>query len=62
MCTRFYTPVFTRADLRECSEVLEAWDLGVASMKPGERSIFTVHPSLAFGEEGAGEEPVLVPV
>eukprot|EP00439_Symbiodinium_sp_Y106_P040171 s5365_g4.t3 len=37
-------------------QVLEAWDLGVATMKPGERSVFTVHPSLAFGEEGAGEE------
>ena len=44
------------SEARSNAEVLEAWDLGVATMKPGERSVFTVHPSLAFGEEGAGEE------
>lgn len=38
-------------------EVLEAWDLGVASMEFGERSLFIAHHSLAYGEEGAGDIP-----
>mmetsp|Transcript_82357 Transcript_82357/g.142822 ORF Transcript_82357/g.142822 Transcript_82357/m.142822 type:complete len:487 (-) Transcript_82357:76-1536(-) len=37
-------------------DVLEAWDLGVATMRPGERSEFTAAPDLAFGEDGDGEE------
>lgn len=37
-------------------DVLEAWDLGVVTMRPGETSEFTVDPSLAYGEEGAGDE------
>ena len=38
-------------------EVLDAWDIGVAGMRPGERSNFVVHHSLAYGEEGAGDIP-----
>lgn len=37
-------------------DVLEAWDYGVATMRPGERSEFTVAPDLAFGEDGDGDE------
>lgn len=37
-------------------DVLEAWDRGVATMRPGELSEFIVDPSLAYGEEGAGDE------
>lgn len=40
-------------------DVLEALDLAVATMRPGERSRFQVHHSLAYGEEGAGEIPGL---
>ena len=38
-------------------EVLEAFDLAVATMRRGEKSRFLVHHSLAYGEEGAGEIP-----
>ena len=38
-------------------EVLEAWDLAVATMQIGERSSFIAHHSLTYGEEGAGEIP-----
>mmetsp|Transcript_75815 Transcript_75815/g.214355 ORF Transcript_75815/g.214355 Transcript_75815/m.214355 type:complete len:474 (+) Transcript_75815:122-1543(+) len=37
-------------------DVLEAWDLGVATMRPGEASEFTVDASLAYGEDGAGDD------
>lgn len=37
-------------------DVLEAWDIGVATMRPGEKSEFTVGPDLAYGEDGAGDD------
>lgn len=33
-------------------EVIKGWDEGVATMKKGERAIFTVPPDLAYGELG----------
>lgn len=35
-------------------EVIKGWDIGVASMKVGERAIFTIKPEYAYGECGAG--------
>jgi len=35
-------------------EVIKGWDVGVATMKVGERSLFTIAPSYAYGEKGAG--------
>ncbi|KAK3405356.1 hypothetical protein EUGRSUZ_K01672 [Eucalyptus grandis] len=43
--------------LGQC-EVIEGWDEGVATMKKGERAIFTIPPNLAYGESGS---PPLVP-
>ena len=37
-------------------DVLEAWNLAITTMKPGERSAFLAHHSLTYGEDGAGEE------
>jgi len=37
-------------------DVLEAWNLAITTMKPGERSTFLAHHSLTYGEDGAGEE------
>lgn len=37
-------------------QVLEAWDVGVATMKPGEKSKFIVDSSLAYGDDGAGDD------
>jgi len=37
-------------------EVIKGWDLGVASMKLGEKSVFTIHPDLGYGEGGSGEK------
>ncbi|KAJ6408419.1 hypothetical protein OIU84_011684 [Salix udensis] len=39
-------------------EVIKGWDEGVATMKSGERAIFTVPPNLAYGEAGS---PPLIP-
>jgi len=39
-------------------EVIKGWDEGVATMKNGERAIFTVPPNLAYGEAGS---PPLIP-
>ena len=36
--------------------MLEAWDLGVATMRPGERAEFVADASLAYGEDGAGDD------
>ncbi|KAF8007090.1 hypothetical protein BT93_K1173 [Corymbia citriodora subsp. variegata] len=43
--------------LGQC-EVIKGWDEGVATMKRGERAIFTIPPNLAYGEVGS---PPLVP-
>lgn len=34
-------------------EVIKGWDEGVATMKKGERAIFTVPPDLAYGQLGS---------
>ncbi|KAJ9437575.1 FK506-binding protein 59 [Diplonema papillatum] len=34
------------------SEVIKGWDQGVATMRKGERSLLSIHHSLAYGEEG----------
>lgn len=39
-------------------EVIKGWDEGVATMKKGERAIFKIPPSLAYGEKGS---PPLIP-
>ncbi|KAJ6747659.1 PEPTIDYLPROLYL ISOMERASE [Salix koriyanagi] len=39
-------------------EVIKGWDEGVATMKSGERAVFTVPPNLAYGEAGS---PPLIP-
>lgn len=38
-------------------EVIQGWDLGVATMKQGEKSIFTIHSDLAYGKRGSGKIP-----
>nr|PVC49907.1 FKBP-type peptidyl-prolyl cis-trans isomerase [Theileria orientalis] len=35
--------------------VIKGWDLGVATMKVGERSEFVIQPNYGYGESGAGE-------
>eukprot|EP00808_Paulinella_micropora_P013613 g36867.t1 len=34
-------------------EVILGWDKGVATMKVGERAVFTVPPEYGYGEDGA---------
>jgi len=38
-------------------EVIKGWDIGMATMKLGEKSIFTIHPDLGYGEGGSGKIP-----
>jgi peptidylprolyl isomerase len=33
--------------------VIKGWDLGVATMKLGEKALFTIHPDLAYGSSGS---------
>ncbi|KZV14935.1 hypothetical protein F511_33913 [Dorcoceras hygrometricum] len=37
--------------LGQC-EVIEGWDQGIATMRKGERSVFTIPPELGYGEKG----------
>ncbi|XP_073157822.1 70 kDa peptidyl-prolyl isomerase-like [Henckelia pumila] len=37
--------------LGQC-EVIEGWDEGIATMRKGERSVFTIPPELGYGEKG----------
>ncbi|KAF3442184.1 hypothetical protein FNV43_RR16100 [Rhamnella rubrinervis] len=46
-----------RFKLGQC-EVIKGWDEGIATMKKGERAIFTIPPNLAYGEMGS---PPLIP-
>ncbi|KAA8517370.1 hypothetical protein F0562_017663 [Nyssa sinensis] len=46
-----------RFKLGQC-EVIKGWDEGIATMKKGERAIFTVPPDLAYGDGGS---PPLIP-
>ena len=38
-------------------EVIKGWDLGVATMTKGEKSVFTIHSDLAYGKGGSGKIP-----
>jgi len=38
-------------------EVIKGWDLGVATMKKGERSVFTIKSEYAYGDKGTGPIP-----
>lgn len=38
-------------------EVIKGWDSGVATMKRGEKSLFTIHPDYAYGSRGQGKIP-----
>lgn len=46
-------PFKFRVGLRE---VIKGWDKGVATMRKGERAIFTIDSELAYGETGAGAD------
>ena len=35
-------------------EVIKGWDLGVASMKQGEKAMFKIESNYAYGSRGAG--------
>lgn len=35
-------------------QVIRGWDIGVASMRRGERALFTLAPDYAYGDAGAG--------
>ena len=38
-------------------QVIKGWDLGVATMKKGEKALFTIDSELAYGEGGSGKIP-----
>jgi len=38
-------------------EVIKGWDLGVASMKKGEKAVFTIDSELGYGKRGSGKIP-----
>jgi len=39
-------------------QVIQGWDVGMASMKVGERAVFTISSQYGYGEEGA---PPVIP-
>ena len=34
--------------------VIKGWDVGIASMTKGEKSVFTIAPEMGYGKAGAG--------
>lgn len=48
-----FDPSFTLGSIIVSGEVIKAWDLGVATMKRGEKAILTCRPEYAYGEAGA---------
>ena len=42
-----------RVPLR-CTQVIAGWDIGVASMRKGERAVLTINHLYAYGDRGAG--------
>ncbi|KAK4392548.1 Peptidyl-prolyl cis-trans isomerase FKBP65 [Sesamum angolense] len=46
-----------RFKLGQC-EVIEGWDEGIATMRKGERAVFTIPPELAYGQTGS---PPIIP-
>ncbi|KAI3446548.1 hypothetical protein Pfo_003213 [Paulownia fortunei] len=46
-----------RFKLGQC-EVIKGWDEGIATMRKGERAVFTIPPELAYGETGS---PPIIP-
>lgn len=40
-------------------QVIKGWDVGVATMKRGERAMFTIKPEYGYGESGM--EPTIPP-
>ena len=40
-----------------CSEVIKGWDIGVETMKVGEKAILQVPPEYGYGDHGVGPIP-----
>lgn len=40
-------------------EVIKGWDEGIALLRVGDKAIFIIPPTLAYGDEGAG--PLITP-
>ncbi len=39
-------------------QVISAWDIGIATMKVGEKAELTCHPDVAYGAEGTPGGPI----
>ena len=51
--------VFDRGDISfklGAREVIQGWDLGIEGMAVGSKRNLVVHPSLAYGQQGAGRD------
>jgi len=44
--------------LANAGEVIRGWELGVATMKKGEKATLTIKPKYAYGQEGAFLPPL----